>query len=65
MLLFSFDMAASDKSRIDERNTGALPQISHIKGNSKWDTDLSLQLYKSVIGNGMGKSDFMRDRTKR
>lgn len=42
MLLFSFDMAASDGSRIDKRYAGTLPQSLHFQEDSKRDTDFSL-----------------------
>ena len=34
MLFFSFDMAASDRSRIDKRDTGVLSQGSHLNVSS-------------------------------
>ena len=34
---------------------GALLQGSHFKEDSKRNTDLSLQLYKSIVGYGMWK----------
>ena len=55
MLLFSFDMADSDRSRIYKRDTGALFQCSHFKEDSKRNIDFSLQLYKSIVGYGMWK----------
>ena len=55
MLLFSFDMAASDRSRIYKRDTGALFQCSPFKEDSKRNTDFSPQLYKSIVGYGMWK----------
>ena len=55
MLFFSFDMAASDRSRIDKRDTGALSQDSHFKEDSKRNTYFPLQLYKSIVGYGMWK----------
>ena len=55
MLLFSFDMTASNGCRINKRNTGALFQCSHFKEESKRNTDFSLQLYKSIVGYGMWK----------
>ena len=35
MLLFSFDMAASDESRIDKRYAGTLPQSLHFLGRQQ------------------------------
>ena len=65
MLLFSFDMAASDRSRIDKKYTGTLSRSLHFQKDGKRDTDFALQLYKSVVGHSMGKSDFICVRTER
>ena len=55
MLLFSFDMTASDVSRIEKRYTSTLSQSLHFQKGGKRNTDFMLQFYKSVVGHGMGE----------
>ena len=53
MLLFSFDMAASDGSRIDKRYAGTLPQRLRSKEDRKRYTDLLLEFYEVVVRRSM------------
>lgn len=53
MLLFSFDMAASNGCRIDKRNTSALSQRFRFKEDSKRYTNLSLEFYEAVVRRSM------------
>ena len=49
MLLFSFDMAASNGCRIDKSNTSALSQRFCSKEDSKRYTKLLLEFYEAVV----------------
>ena len=55
MLLFSFDMTASNGCRINKRNTSALSQRFRFKEDSRRYTNLSLEFYEAVVRHTMWK----------
>ena len=55
VLFLPFYVTATNGSRINKRNTCTFAQTHHFHKDCQWNTNLSLQLYKTVIRNSSRK----------